>query len=168
MLGFFFRIHYMTILAIIGSLLGSLLMLMAGAYEILEAYLLFFGFGHPIIPGKEITEAVAITLSALDKFLLGFVLLYFAYNLFFLLTFPEQREKRFGAIKMPPGLAVESLGQMKKTILIIIVVSLSVFLLRENLISVEQFTWTDLYIPISIVALAVSIRLINFDDEVSS
>jgi hypothetical protein len=65
---------------------------------------------------------------------------------------------------MPPGLHVETLGQMKKTIMIIIVVSLSVFLLRENMLSVESFQWTDLFIPISIVAIAVAIKLIDFND----
>ena len=164
MLGFFFRIHYIAILAIIGSLLGSLLMFVIGAFEIFEAFLLFFGLWQPTIPGKEITEAVATVLSALDNFLLGFVLLYFAYNLFFLLTFPDRREEQFGAIRMPPGLKVESLGQMKKTILVIIVVSLSVFLLRENLISIDHYEWTDLFVPLSIVSIAVAIRLIDFND----
>lgn len=164
MLANFFRIHYMTALAIIGSLLGSLLMMLIGAYDIIEAYLLFFGLGHPSVPGKELTETTATVLSALDSFLLGFVLLYFAYNLFYLLTFPEQRTKRFSAIRMPPGLEVETLGQMKKTILVIIVVSLSVFLLRENMISVESFEWTDLYVPFSILTIAVAIRLIKFDE----
>ena len=165
MLANFFRIHYMAILAVIGSLFGSLLMLLVGAYDVFEAYLLFFGFGHPTVPGKEMTEATATVLSALDSFLLAFVLLYFAYNLYYLLTFPDQREQRFGVIRMPPGLQVESLGQMKKTILIIIVVSLSVFLLRENMISIDQFEWTDLYVPISILAIAAAIRLIKFDHE---
>lgn len=164
MLANFFRIHYMAVLAVIGSLLGSLLLLLIGAYEIFEAFLLFFGLGHPAVPGEELTEAVATVLSALDSFLLGFVLLYFAYNLFFLVTYPEQREKRFGPVKMPPSMKVESLEQMKKGILIIIVVSLSVFLLRENMLSVEQYEWTDLYVPLSVVAVAVAIRLINFDD----
>lgn len=164
MLANFFRIHYMAVLAVIGSLLGSLLLLLIGAYEIFEAFLLFFGLGHPAVPGEELTEAVATVLSALDSFLLGFVLLYFAYNLFFLVTYPEQREKRFGPIKMPPSMKVESLEQMKKGILIIIVASLSVFLLRENMLSVEQYEWTDLYVPLSVVAVAVAIRLINFDD----
>jgi hypothetical protein len=59
---------------------------------------------------------------------------------------------------------VETLGQMKKTILIIIVVSLSVFLLRENMLSVESFQWADLLVPLGIVAIAVAIKLIDFDD----
>jgi uncharacterized membrane protein YqhA len=154
----------MAILAVIGSLFGSLLMFLIGVWEIIEAFLLFFGIGHPTIPGKELVESTATVLSALDSFLLGFVLLYFAYNLYFLLTFPEKREERFGNIRMPPGLHVETLGQMKKTIMIIIVVSLSVFLLRENMLSVESFQWTDLFIPISIVAIAVAIKLIDFND----
>jgi uncharacterized membrane protein YqhA len=129
----------MALLAIIGSLLGSLLLFLIGACEVFEAFLLFFGFGHPSIPGGEITEATATILSSLDRFLLGFVLFYFAYNLYFLLTFPEQREHRFGPIKMTPALHVESLDKMKKNILVIIVVSLSMFLLKENMLNVDGY-----------------------------
>ena len=164
MLRIIFKIHFMAILAIIGSLLGSLLLFLIGAYEVYEAFLLFFGFGHPSVLGQETTEATATILSSLDSFLLGFVLLYFAYNLFFLLTFPEQREDRFGPIRMPPALHVESLDKMKKTILVIIVVSLSVFLLKENMLNVDEYVWTDLFVPLSIVAIAGAIKLIDFDD----
>jgi uncharacterized membrane protein YqhA len=165
MLQNFFRIQYLAILAVVGSLLGAMLMFLVGLYEVYEAFLLFFGFGHATVPGMEITEATATILSSLDSFLLGFILLYFAYNLFYLLTFPEQREKQFGGIKMPPAFKVESLDEMKKTILVVIVVSLSVFLLKENMLSVEGFEWTDLFTPISIVAVALAIKLIDFDNE---
>ncbi len=164
MLRTIFKIHFMALLAVIGSLLGSLLLFIVGAYEVYEAFLLFFGFGHPSVPGQEITEATATILSSLDSFLLGFVLLYFAYNLFYLLTFPEQREDRFGPIRMPPALHVESLDQMKKTILVIIIVSLSVFLLKENLLNEDGYVWTDLFVPLSIVAIAAAIKLIDFGD----
>lgn len=164
MLQSMFRVHYAAMLAIIGSLLGSMLMFLIGLYEVWEAFLLFFGFGHPTVPGKEIVEATAIILSSLDSFLLGFILLYFAYNLLYLLTFPEQREKHFNQIKMPPALKVESLEDMKKTILIVIVVSLSVFLLRENMLSVDGYEWTDLFTPLSIVSIALAIKLIDFHE----
>ena len=164
MLRVIFKVHFMALLAIVGSLLGSLLLFLIGAYEVYEAFLLFFGFGHPSVTGAEITESTATILSSLDSFLLGFVLLYFAYNLYFLLTFPDQREDRFGPIKMPPALHVESLDKMKKTILVIIVVSLSVFLLKENMLNVDGYVWTDLFVPLSIVAIAVAIKLIAFDD----
>ena len=159
-----FRLHYMAILAIVGSLLGSLLMLLIGSYEVIEAFLIFFGIGSPSVPGEEIKHATSTILSSLDSYLLGFVLLYFAYNLFFLLTSPEDRERYTGSIKMPPALQVESLEKMKKTILIVIVVSLSVFLLQQNYISVDAYEWTDLFIPVSIVAVALAIRLIKFED----
>ena len=164
MLRTFFKIHFMAVLAIIGSLFGSLLLFIIGATEVYEAFLIFFGLGHPSLPGQEITEATATILSSLDGFLLGFVLLYFAYNLFFLLTFPEQREDRFGPIKMPPALHVESLEKMKKTILVIIIVSLSVFLLKENMLNDDGYVWTDLFVPLSIVAIAVAVKLISFED----
>ena len=53
---------------------------------------------------------------------------------------------------------------MKKTILVIIVVSLSVFLLKENMLNVDGYVWTDLFVPLSIVAIAAAIKLIAFED----
>lgn len=157
-----FQIHHMAGLAIIGSLFGAALMFLIGATEVVEAFLLFFRLVPSSIPGNEITEATATILASLDSFLLGFILLYFAYSLFFLVTFAEKRE-RFGAIKMPPALKIESLGEMKKTILVVIIVSLSVFLMREIMLSINEFDWTDLFIPFSIVAIAIAIKLIDFE-----
>ena len=53
---------------------------------------------------------------------------------------------------------------MKKTILVIIVVSLSVFLLKENMLNEDGYVWTDLFVPLSIVAIAVAVKLISFED----
>lgn len=164
MLGNLFRIHILAILAVVGSLVGSILLFVIGTYEMVEAILIFFGIGQPVAVGDEATKAVATTLSALDNYLIGFVLLYFAYNLYFLITYPEQRERHFGSIKMPPSLELESLGQMKKTMLTLIVVSLSVFLLKEVMRSVDQYEWADLFIPLSIVAVAAAIKMIKFAD----
>ncbi|MCP4166222.1 MAG: hypothetical protein GY759_10055 [Chloroflexi bacterium] len=47
MLRAIFKMHFMAVLAIIGSLFGSLLLFLIGAFEVFEAFLLFFGFGHP-------------------------------------------------------------------------------------------------------------------------
>jgi len=38
MLRALFKIHFMAILAIVGSLLGSLLLFLIGAYEVYEAF----------------------------------------------------------------------------------------------------------------------------------
>ena len=159
-----FNLHYVSILAVIGSFLGSVLMFLIGIVHVIEAFLLFFGLEYAHVPGKENVEAVATILESFDNFLLGFILLYFAYSLFFLTTFPEKRERWFGQVSMPPALEVASLGEMKRTILVVIVVSLSVFLLREILISAEQFHSSSLLVPISIVSIAVALKLIKFEN----
>lgn len=164
MLRSLFRIHIMAILAVIGSLVGSLVMLLVGTYEVFEAIILFLGVGSEASLGEEITQTTATVLSALDSYLIALVLLYFAYNLYFLVTYPGEREKHLGVIKMPPGLAVESLDQMKKTMLIVIVVSLSVLLLKETMRNAHQYVWTDLFVPLSILAVALAIRLIKWGD----
>ena len=54
---------------------------------------------------------------------------------------------------------------MKKTILVISVVSLSVFLWKENMLNVDGYVWSDLFVPFSIVAIAAASQLIAFEDQ---
>lgn len=162
-----FRIRNLGLLAITGSLLGALLMFLMGSVEVIEAFLLFFRIGHPSIPGQETREAIATILSSLDNFLLGFIMLYFAFGLYKLLAFSvsERWKDRFGAVEIPPHLEFNSLAEMKVAILTVIVVSLSVDMLREILLRVDPVEPSDWFLPVAIVAVALSIRLIGNGDK---
>jgi uncharacterized membrane protein YqhA len=164
MLGKLFAIRYITLLIIIGSLLASLLVLVIATYHVGEAFVVFFGLGHETFAGEESAEAVALILESLDNYLLGFILLYFAYSMYFLASDPEGRERFWGKVRMPPGLQVASLGEMKKTILMVITVSLSVFLLRDITVPSEELKVTALFVPLSVISVALAIKLIDWDD----
>ena len=157
-----FRIHYVAIVAVIGSLFGAILMMVIGAYHVVLAYVVAAGFSEGLFTIGDTSEAVGLILESMDNFLLGFILLYFAYTLYFLVTLPEER-RHLGRVKMPTGLQVTSLDEMKRTILIVIVVSLSVFLLQEITVSQSEFAVTDLYVPASILAVSLAVRLIRWD-----
>ena len=157
-----FRIHYVAIVAVIGSLFGAILMMFIGGYHVVLAFVAALGIGEGLFTLGSTTEATGLILESIDNFLLGFILLYFAYSMYFLVTLPEERRK-LGQVKIPSALRVETLDEMKRTILVVIVVSLSVFLLQEITISETKFDIPALFIPASILAVALAIRLIPWE-----
>ena len=64
---------------------------------------------------------------------------------------------------MPSALKVANLDEMKRTILIVIVVSLSVFLLQEVTVAEDGFHTPDLFVPASLLAVALAVRLIPWE-----
>jgi uncharacterized membrane protein YqhA len=154
----------MAVLAVIGSLFASLLLFLIGSHDVVEAFLLFLRLKEPTVHGKENMEAVARSLGALDNFLIGFVLLYFAYSLYYLSADTEDRERRLGEVRLPSTFRVESLGEMKRTMVTVVLVSLSVFMLQELILRVDKLEYTDLILPASILSLAISLRLVKFED----
>ncbi len=162
MLSTLFRIHYIAIIAVVGSLFGAVLMMLIGAYQVVLAFMTALGIGNGLFTFGDTSEAVGLILESVDNFLLGFILLFFAYSMYFLITLPEERH-HLGQVKMPSALRVANLDEMKRTILIVIVVSLSVSLLQDVTIAEDGFDPQDLFVPASILAVALAVRLINWD-----
>ena len=137
-------------------------MMLIGSYHVVLAIMTGLGFGQGLFTLGNTSEAVGLILESVDNFLLGFILLYFAYSMYFLITLPEER-RHLGQVKMPSALRVANLDEMKRTILIVIVVSLSVSLLQEVTTAEDGFEAQDLFVPASILAVALAVRLINWD-----
>ena len=162
MISLFFQVRYMAIIAVIAALAGALLLFLIGGFHTFEAFKFALGFEEVAGADGRQTAVVQI-IESLDNFLLGFVLLYFAYSTYFLFVAkdntPEIREK----IDMPKWLKVEDLGHMKRVLLEVILVLLAVFFLKLVITEENALDWTVLIIPTTIVAIAVSLKLVNFD-----
>lgn len=163
MLKAFFRIRYMTVLAVLASLLGAALLLVIGSASVIEAFALYLGFLTPHIAGNEAKEAVVAVIESLDNFLLAFVLIYFSYSIYFLFVHDDPSEEARQNIEMPAWLQVEDLGHMKKVLLEVILVLISVFFLKLVFTEQEDLAWSVLILPITIVAIAISLKLVRFD-----
>jgi uncharacterized membrane protein YqhA len=73
----------MAIIAVVSALGGALLLFLVGGYRTIEAFLIVLGLKDAI--GQENAQtAVIFSIESLDNFLLGFVILYFAYSTNFL------------------------------------------------------------------------------------
>jgi len=157
-----------SVLAVLSSLLGSLVMFWIGTANTVKAVLLVLGIEEPVLEGTRIdpTELATIELlECLDDFLVGLAFLYFAYGIYSLFIqlgrkLPDE----------PSWLRVSSIGTLKKTLLELLVVLLTVIFVKGLLerLSFRSLEWTYLVIPLSIVAIAASTRLLQFDSEKSA
>ena len=104
-------------------------------------------------------------IESLDNFLLSFVLIYFSYSIYFLFVHDDRGHEKQDreAINMPAWLRVEDLGHMKKVLLEVILVLISVFFLKLVFTEQENLAWTVLILPITIVSIAISLKLVHFD-----
>ena len=91
------------------------------------------------------------------------MLLYFANSIYFLFLRREVEAEGEAHIRMPDWLKVQSMGEMKKTLLQVIVVLLAVLFLKVGLETQTDLSLALLIIPIGIVAIGVTIKLIDTD-----
>ena len=163
MLTAFFRIRWMSVLAVVASLCGALLLFVLGSLSTIDAFALVLGLKEAHLLGGPALEATVELLEALDRFLFGLVLVYFAYSIFFLFLAREYEENSDVRIRRPEWLQVQSLGHMKKTLLEVVVVLLAVLFLKIGLQTQTELSWELLIVPAGIVAIAASLKLIDFD-----
>ncbi|MGR3454198.1 YqhA family protein [Pseudooceanicola sp.] len=164
--------RYLSILAVVGSLAGSILMFFLGLFNIYVA----FSEGLQL-PEDGIstfgTAAVITVIEGLDRFLIAIVLLYFAYGVYTLFLHPERSQAE---LALPAWLRVNSIGQLKQVVAEVIIVVLFVLFLRFAL---EAFShgnatleWkriaTLLLLPVSILLLALALRLVQLHPKPSA
>ncbi|NEQ43951.1 MAG: YqhA family protein [Leptolyngbya sp. SIOISBB] len=154
-----------SVLAILSSLLGALIMFWIGTVNTFKVILLVGGLEEPFIESArlELTELATIELlECLDDFIVGLAFLYFAYGIYALFIQLGRPDPN-----LPSWLAVSNIGTLKKTLLEVLVVLLTVIFVKGLLerLSFQGLEWTYLVIPLSILAIAASTRLLQFDNE---
>jgi uncharacterized membrane protein YqhA len=151
-----------TLLAVGASTIGALVMIVIGLEETAIAVWTQLTREPGALPAGDATAIHLI--SALDRFLMAIVLLYFAYGIYILFVRPGRDAEELG---VPQWLHVEGIGQLKQTLAEVIVVVLFVLFLR---VAVETFvaqgpdlSWQEiakfLTLPLSIVLLAGALKL---------
>lgn len=170
--GFFWATRFFTLIAVAASLGGALLMFYIGAENTLAAFSQQFGARPEPMEGLPEDEATVISLMvALDNFLIGVVLLFFAYGVYGLFIRPDFNSRDLG---LPEWMHVEQIGQLKQTIAEVIIVVLFVLFLRVALqafqagVGEPSFTRIGgfLMLPVSILVLAGALRLVELHPKV--
>lgn len=160
--------RFVSTLSILSSLVGALVMFWIGTINTINAILLITSAEDAVVEGSSIepTELATIELlECLDDFLVGLAFLYFAYGIYSLFIQLGQKDRN-----TPSWLRVTNIGTLKKTLLEVLVVLLAVIFVKGLLerLSFRSLEWTYLVIPLSILAIAASTRLLQFEDEVSA
>jgi uncharacterized membrane protein YqhA len=155
--------RYLALIAVVFSLLGSLLMFLSGAWKSIEAFRASI-LQEPLIADAPAhldlaDQAMISVLQSMDAFLIALVLLIFSfgvYNLF------------IGEIKPPKNLAgapwaqITSIERLKQVVVEVILVILAVLFLWELLVLEDEATWNILVVPLGILLLAAALKLVDW------
>ena len=156
--------RFLTFVAVLGSLAGSVLMFLLGSIDIYFAFAL--AIDPSVVEDLQGTRVVINVIQALDRFLIAIVLLYFAYGVYSLFIHPEQREEE---LSLPAWLRVRQIGQLKQVVAELLIVILFVLFLRQALQAspgpTDAFSWlqlaTLLVLPVSALLLSISLKLVQ-------
>lgn len=156
-----------SLVAVIASIAGALLMFYLGTENTIKAFTVQFQPPVTNSNGVPRDEAAVINLMvALDRFMIGIVLLFFGYGVYSLFIRPSLSSKQLG---LPDWLHVTQIGQLKQTLAEVILVVLFVLFVRValqtfhassgnmSLLEIVEF----LLLPVSILLLAGSLRLVE-------
>ena len=151
--------RWFSIVTVLSSLVGALLMFLIGAANTGEAVLRYFGLqvdATSTATNSPRPAANLLLLESLDNGLTGLTFLYFAYGIYALfLTTSETMAKA------PRWLKVENIAALKKTLLEVVAVLLAVMFVRvlaEKMLT-DGPRWEMLIMPAGIIAIAISSRL---------
>lgn len=158
-----FRTRYVSIIAVVFGAIGAVLMFVIGAVTTINAIVTYLG-GHEdaaFSSGAALAATVEL-ISALDEFLLGLVLLVFAFGVYSLwvVADTEAWEAERTQLHVPDWLQITSVTDLKVKLLEVIAVLLAVLFLKGVLINPEMEP-TDLVVPIAVVLFAWTIWLIR-------
>lgn len=158
-----FRARYLSVIAVIFGAIGAVLMFVIGAVTTIDAVVTYLG-GHKenAFSSDAALEATVELVSSLDQFLLGLVLLVFAYGVYSLWVvadtsaWAEERTR----IHVPDWISVTSVTDLKVNLIEVVAVLLAVLFLK-GVLKNPVTKWSDLVVPIAVVLLAWTVWLIR-------
>ncbi len=166
------HLRWVSLIAVISSVVGSFLMFFIGAIDTHKAIEIYFGIRKSQVhAGEKLlgVDAMVHLVTALDSFLFALVLFYFAFGIYSLfIKLGRGVEEDQGAFdKLPKWLRVNSLGQLKKTLIEVIIVLIAILFLKDALYlqTDVELQWKVLITPMATVAFAIVLKLVKFDEH---
>lgn len=155
-------IRYLTIIAVVSSLAGALLMFIIGATKTVRAYIAYFG--QPFDPEnperlKAADQATAYLIQSIDIFLIALVLMIFAVGVYKLFI----RENEPTDYKIFAWIKINSVQQLKRILAELVVVILFVKFLEVALVNLNSLEWEMLVLPAAILLLALSVKFLELE-----
>jgi len=171
MLKYIDKFRFLSVIAILCSLAGSLLMFIIGAIKTYYAFAAVFLATIPKESLKHLKPAdIATTylIKSLDAFLIALVLFIFAYGIHSLFLSDEKgkiKNNALGWIKIP------NISELKNILAEVIVIIIFVKFLEIVFLNIEKLSWEILTLPVSILLLSLGLKFLGLrhssthDDE---
>ena len=155
---FLWNFRYITVLAVILSILSAFTLIVIASWDIIEAVIFYNPLFDTSISSNN--ELLFKLISAIDLFLIGIVLLIFGFGIYELFV----SEIDFANSKFTEStLKIRDLDQLKNKIIKVIIIVLIVKFFEKVLKFSENFTtpMDILYFGLSILSICVGYYLIN-------
>ena len=159
-----FKVRWLAAVAVVFTAVGAAIMFIIGAVTTIKSVGTYFGvYGLDAFSSNAALKASVELIASLDQFLLGLVLLVFAYGVYGLFVVADQDkwESVQSDIRAPDWLKVTSVTDLKIKLLEVITVLLAVLFLKGILTITGGNEWTDLVIPIAVVLFGATTWLIK-------
>jgi uncharacterized membrane protein YqhA len=153
MVGYLLPLRFLLLLASLSALVGAAIMFWLAAMKLHHGADILWRSGSGA--GGEIT---AVVLGATDAFLFGVVLIIFAFAITF--GFVLQLDDRMSA-RLPGWMHVHGIKELKHTLVEVIIVYLVVDFATDVAAGEGPLAWQILVKPISIVLIALALRLME-------
>ncbi len=159
MLTLFSRLRWVSVIAVVFTIVGGTLMFVVGASSTVRALSAYFGGGkHEAFSDEAALEATVEMVSSLDQFLLALVLLIFAYGVYRLFIVEDVDDA-----SVPSWFQINSVTDLKVKLLETVAILVAVLFLKSAL-SVgadDIIPWSALVLPFTVGIFAASIWLIR-------
>ncbi len=151
-------VRYITILAVILSIIAAFTLIILGSWDIIQAVIFYNPlFDESISNNNDLLFKI---ISAIDLFLIGIVLLIFGFGIYELFV----SEIDFANAKFTEStLKIRDLDQLKNKIIKVVIIVLIVKFFEKVLKFSENFTtpMDILYFGVSILSICIGYYLIN-------
>jgi uncharacterized membrane protein YqhA len=160
----FYLFRYISWTAIIGSLLGSLLLFIVGALKTINAFrVVIFNY----IPENKAhlhpaDIATTYLIKSLDTFLIALVLFIFAHGVYTLFISNKIYDDGNGVLKW---IRTPNIGHLKNVLAEVIVIILFVKFLEVVFVNIDNLKWEILILPASFVLLALGLKFLSLNKE---
>ena len=154
MLKLILSLRFVALFTSLGAVVGALLMFWVGSVKLIGAMRLLTQGADSV---RSVTAAV---MGATDAFLFGAVLIIFAFAIAFGLVLQTPVEHRH---KLPAWIRVERVGELKRTLIEVILVYLVVDFATDLAAGEGHVTWETLVVPMSILLIAGALRVVSGD-----
>ncbi len=160
MFNLLFKMRYLSLIAVIFSLAGAVLMLYIGGGEVVSAFqvMIIGNVEHQLGNDLPLNELAILKLvEATDAFLFGLVLLIFASGIYVLFICNEGGQ----SITIPDWMKVSDIGGLKTKLAEVIIVMLFVRFLKEIILDTGLLSYEHLVLPGCAVLLALALKLMH-------